>query len=550
MMTQATTQWGDRIAVEEIRGVPFRMYTDRPRRVDSLLGFAERWGSRPHIVQGQRVATFTELQQASLVKAAQLAELEVGRGDHVLILGFNSPDWVANFWASLLAGGVPVLANAWWSEAELSEALNALRPAITVADKRGASRLPAGCRTGPWEAPWGSEAASLPRSDLTEGSENDAAVIIFTSGTSGRAKPVVLSHRALLAGLQMLLHVSKRLPHQLDGAPRDIGLHTGPLFHMGGIQSLLRSVVIGGTLVMPAQRFDPGEALELIERWKVTRWSAVPTMATRLLEHPDVHRRDLRSLRSLTLGGAPVYPELVQQIRTGLPGIEARVTTGYGLTENGGQATAASHIETTERPGSSGRALPCVDLTILPRPGLPDGEILIRSSTQMTGYFGETDDSPIDAGGWLHTGDLGRVDDEGYLFITGRSKDLIIRGGENIAPAAVERALVAVPGVAEAVVFGIPHAVLGEEVAAVVVVEGDLTLEKIKAGLRSLLASFATPSRWWLRTEPLPVNHTGKIDKPAVVAGIQAELAKEADPDATASREPGLRRADRFGEVQ
>jgi acyl-CoA synthetase (AMP-forming)/AMP-acid ligase II len=296
---------------------------------------------------------------------------------------------------------------------------------------------------------------------------------------------------------------------------------------MGGIQSLLRSVVIGGTLVLPAQRFDPGEALELMERWKITRWSAVPTMATRLLEHPDVHRRDLRSLRSMTLGGAPVYSELVQQIRTGLPGIEARVTTGYGLTENGGQATAASHIETTERPGSSGRALPCVELKIFPQPGLPDGEILIRSCTQMTGYYGEADDSPIDESGWLHTGDLGRIDADGYLFITGRCKDLIIRGGENIAPAAVERALVAVPGVAEAVVFGLPHAVLGEEVAAVVVVEGDLTPEIIQAELRSRLASFAAPSRWWLRKEPLPVNHTGKIDKPAVVAEIQAEIRAE-----------------------
>src|SRR5689334_1783085 len=166
-MTQATAQWGDRIAVEEIRGVPFRMYTDRPRRVDSLLGVAERWGSRPHIVQGQRVVSFTELRQASVGKAAQLAQLEVGRGDHVLILGFNSPDWVANFWASLLVGGVPVLANAWWSEAELSDAIHALRPAVTLADKRGASRLPSGCRTGPWEAVWNSETASPPRDEST-----------------------------------------------------------------------------------------------------------------------------------------------------------------------------------------------------------------------------------------------------------------------------------------------------------------------------------------------------------------------------------------------
>jgi acyl-CoA synthetase (AMP-forming)/AMP-acid ligase II len=156
---------------------------------------------------------------------------------------------------------------------------------------------------------------------------------------------------------------------------------------------------------------------------------------------------------------------------------------------------------------------------------MPDGEVLVRSPTQMLGYFGEKD-SPIDDEGWLHTGDLGRIDDAGHLWITGRCKDLIIRGGENISPAAVERALTAVPGVSEAVVFGVPHPELGEEVMAVVVT-AERTAEQLKQQLRTSVASFAVPTRWRIQTEPLPVNLTGKVDKPALIAQARREAVDQ-----------------------
>jgi acyl-CoA synthetase (AMP-forming)/AMP-acid ligase II len=339
---------------------------------------------------------------------------------------------------------------------------------------------------------------------------------------------VVLSHRSLLVGLQMLLHITKRLPHQVTDSHGGVALHTGPMFHMGGIQTLLRAVTVGDTLVMPRGRFEPAEALELVETWRVTRWSAVPTMVTRVLEHPDVHVRDLRSLRSITVGGAPVTPDFLAQLHAGIPGVDPRVATGYGLTENGGQATAASGRDTTERPGCSGRALPCVELRIAPAEGDADGEILLRSPTQMLGYFGG-EPSPIDAGGWLHTGDLGRVDDDGYLWITGRSKDMIIRGGENIAPAAVEEALNGLPGVVESAVFSVPDRDLGEEVMAVVYAIGDETPASLRGRLVDRLASYAIPSRWQIQDSPLPVGHSGKIDKTAIAARARAELLREAD---------------------
>ena len=512
-----TPSWGDRIITVERHGVPYRMYAERARRVEQLLAFADRWGSRPHVVQGEREVSFAELRRAVAGQAAALAGAGLRPGQHVLILGWNSPEWIVNFWACLQLGAVPVLANAWWSDIEVAEALDLIRPALVLADARGAAKVPSTWRRGPWE-PGPAKTGPADDPSPAPSDEEQPAAVIFTSGTACRPKAVVLTHRSLLAGLHMLLHVSRRLPQQVDETSCDVGLHTGPLFHIGGVQTLLRAVTVGGTLVMPTGRFDPAEALMLIERYQISRWSAVPTMVSRLLDHPDVNKRDLRSLRSVTVGGAPVHADLLERIRTGLPGADARVPTGYGLTENGGQATAASGRDTAERPGSSGRPLPCVELRFLVRPGLPDGEILVRSPTQMSGYLG-SEESPIDEQGWLHTGDLGHLDEAGHLWITGRSKDLIIRGGENIAPVAVERALTSIAGVAEAAVVGVPHAELGEEVMAFVVTTDDaVTPASLAQALRGTVASFAVPSRWHLQREPLPTNQTHKVDKQALLA--------------------------------
>ncbi|MFD7776504.1 class I adenylate-forming enzyme family protein [Streptomyces sp. NPDC059753] len=527
-MNSTTSVWGEEIGHETVRGTAFRTYKDRPRSIAGLLTFADRWGERAHIAQGEQVVTFTGLRNAVAAKAVELKGSGVGRGDQILLLGWNSAEWIINFWACVHVGAVPVLANAWWGKAELSDSLALLSPRLILADARGAANLPADAPVGRWECDdaTGTHQQSLP-DESGEDDEDAPAVIVFTSGTSGRPKAVVLSHRSLLAGLHMLLHITRRLPHQVDESTGDAGLHTGPMFHIGGVQTLIRAITVGDTLVMPSGRFDAGEALQLVEEWGITRWSAVPTMVARVLEHPDVRRRDLTTLRSITVGGAPVHAEFLAQLRAGLPGVEPRVPTGYGLTENGGQATAASGRDTTQLPGTSGRPLPCVELKILESADLGDGEILVRSPTQMVGYFG-LDESPIDSDGWLHTGDLGHTDDAGYLWITGRAKDMIIRGGENIAPAAVEEALAGIPGVVESAVFGVPHPDLGEEVMAVVAVESGVTEQGLHEALRAKLASFAVPSRWQLQHETLPTNHSGKIDKKSLAAQARAALTVKA----------------------
>ncbi|MGH6949879.1 MAG: AMP-binding protein, partial [Vitreimonas sp.] len=183
--------WGDRIAVEEIGGVPFRMYIERPKRIGDLFAFAERWGARPYVVQGERVLTFSGLKNAVGAKTRALAAAGIKRGDRVFILGWNSPEWAVNFWACVRAGVAPVAANAWWSEGELADALTALKPALTLADPRGAARMPPAWRRGPWETdldPTGALAEAIPDADAASPSEGDPAVIIFTSGTEGRPK--------------------------------------------------------------------------------------------------------------------------------------------------------------------------------------------------------------------------------------------------------------------------------------------------------------------------------------------------------------------------
>jgi acyl-CoA synthetase (AMP-forming)/AMP-acid ligase II len=521
-----TPTWGDRIAVEHLHGVPFRMYAERPRRAIEVLALARRWATRPYVIQGEREVSFDALLSGVEHKARTLADLGVGTGSRVLILGWNSPDWMINFWACQRVGAVPALANAWWSEVEVSDALTLLNPVATLADDRSAAKVPAGADRGPWDTDTSLDdrlAVQLLSAHHEAGDEDGPAVIIFTSGTAGRPKAVEISHRALLANLQMMLQVTHRLPHEVGDDAGEVTLHTGPLFHVGGPQMLLRSIAVGNTMILPAGRFDPAEVLALIERHKVTRWAAVPTMVTRVLDEPDLKIRDLHSLRALTIGGAPIHPELLQRIGRDLPGVQAGVPTGYGLTENCGQATAASGRDTLKHPGSAGRPLPLAEISFRTDEDLPDGEVLIRSPTQMTRYIG-VDESPIDTEGWLHTGDLGHFDDEGRLWITGRAKDLIIRGGENIAPASVERALTSVPGVVEAAVVGIPHPELGEEVCAFVVVDDPgLTSEDLAGQLRGRLASFAMPSIWHLQQERLPTNQTEKVDKRALVARVTTE---------------------------
>jgi long-chain acyl-CoA synthetase len=523
-MSDDRVRWGTEVARRE-GAIPFLSYTQRLNRVPELLVDAARWSKRTHLVQGERRLSFDDVFIAVEQVAAELRAAGLRPGDRLLLLTPNSPEWVIGLWAGLRLGAIVGLGNGWWSATEVAHATGLIEPRLVIADAKRASLVPDGGgevvsveRVRGWvdSALAGETPVHSPvEQSSSGGDEDDPAVIIFTAGTTGPPKPVVLAHRSIIANLHNLLIMSGRLPQQMDDSrPPAVSLQSGPLFHIGGLQSLLLALLGGNTLVFLEGRFDPEQVLDVIERERVTWWGAVPTMASRVLEHPSRIGRDLDSVRSVSMGGAPIQPALVARLREAFPNAVKGMSTIYGMTETGGTVAAANGRTMAEHPMTAGAPLPVVDLRIDNPNDEGDGEIVVRTPGQMIGYWGSSETDLIDAEGWVHTGDQGRIVD-GLLYVTGRIKDLIIRGGENIAPAHVEAVLLRHPAVLNVAVLGLPDADLGERVAAVVQLAADAEVTEQELGefAAASLARFELPAQWWLRTEPLPMHDSGKTNK-------------------------------------
>ena len=518
--TASAVVWGDTVVEATYAGHPGLVYEPRPRSLVALLDESARFGERTFLVQGEQRVTFAQFRRAAVAASGVLQGHGVEPGDRVLIWAYNSPAWVLAMWACWVAGAVPVLGNRWWSGDELAAAVEEAGCTTMITDAADIGRVDvvsvpmssiAACLDATVDAPGEAlDAAEIPDEDAE-------AMVLFTSGSSGQAKGVRLSHRSVIANQHNLLLRARRLPHQQrPDDPQTVTLVTVPLFHIGGVTGIVTQVVAGGRLVFLHGRFDPAEVLELIEREGVTSWGGVPTMAKRVLDHPDFERRDLSSLRSFPLGGAPVPDVLLDRLREKLPHVSGGLAKTYGLSESGGFLTLARAGDLADRPGTTGRPYPIVEIRIADPDDTGAGEILVRSPMVMLGYLG-VDDGTVDTGGWLHTGDVGRFED-GHLFVTGRSKDVVIRGGENVACPHVEAELMRHPDVLEAAVLGIPHDDLGEELVATVVgAPGvDLTVGALRAHAEQSLAYFEVPTRWLIRTEPLPTLPSGKVDKQAL----------------------------------
>jgi long-chain acyl-CoA synthetase len=350
---------------------------------------------------------------------------------------------------------------------------------------------------------------------LAPADEDAPALIMFSSGTTGAPKGVLMSHRAVVANIQNLLLLTGRLPDELpDAHPGTVSMLSVPLFHLAGIQVSCTTLLSGGSLVFLEGRYDPAEVLRLIEAERVRVWGSIPTMVTRVLDHPDLAVRDVSSVTSVPMGGSAVSPELRERVAAAFPGMRARNRVGslYGLTEAGGVLAAGSGRDVAGRPGCVGRALPVVELRIADPDAEGVGEIQARTPTSTGGYLGEPG-GIADADGWIPTGDRGRLDDEGWLYVTGRSKDIVIRGGENVACVHVEDVLLTHPDVLEAAVVALPHPDLGEDVGAAVVLRPGATVspDELAAHARTRLARFEVPGAWWVRRDPLPLNASGKV---------------------------------------
>ena len=519
-MTSLAELWGREVGPTTISGRPGLAIHPRPTEFDELLIGAERWADREFLVQADRRITHGEFHAAVPAAAAYLERAGVRAGDRVLLLSYNSPEFVLALWGLWWVGAVPVFGNRWWSEAELEHALGITKPVLALTDR-------------PDWAPSGLTVRQL--GELTPllgttgnrtcqrgGDEDAPALILFTSGSSGVPKAVVLSRRAVIANQHNLMLRTRRLPQDLDpSGPQAVTMVCTPLFHVGGVSNILMALLIGTKMVFNAGRFDPAQVLELIEAEGVQSFAGVPTMAARLIEHPDFTKRDLSSLRALPMGGAPVPAALLERVVEKLPQLKrGGLGNSWGMTESGGFLASAGAKDLAERPGTVGRPLACVELRI--DDAGPDGvgEVVVRAPTVMLGYLGADGTlDGVDAEGWLRTGDLGRLDEDGYLYLAGRSKDIVIRGGENIACVHVESAILTHPRISEAAVFGVEHADLGEELAAVVRYSGAApTVDELRSYLRERLAYFEVPTAWRIATDPLPTLAGEKIDKKTLKA--------------------------------
>ena len=488
------------------------------------------------VVAGDERLTFADLNR----EATRLAEALVGgwgiaRGDRVAIAMRNCPSWIVAYMAALKAGAIATLINGWWQADEMRHALELTGPALILCDAPRGARLAAACDadkvvTLAIERPIGESLAPLHARGaggaLPEVAPEDDATILFTSGSTGLSKGAVSTHRAVTTGvyayaIQILtmLGILESEGRPPANPPRT--LVNVPLFHVTGeVPVLLNSFVIGRGMVLMA-KWDPSEALRLIEKEKITYFVGVPTMSLELMQAPDRDRYDLSSLTDIAAGGAARPVSHVQRLQRSFRG--AQPALGYGLTETNAVGCGNFWQNYADKPSSTGRPhRPLVEIAILGEgdrhlPPNERGEIAIRSAANIRGYWEDpaATAAAFTADGYLRTGDVGYVDEDSYLFIVDRKKDIIIRGGENISAQEVEAALYADPRVSEASVFAIPDERLGEAPAAVVYSEDypDATADDLRAALAERIAAFKVPTQIWIEKDPLPKLGTGKIDK-------------------------------------
>ena len=494
-------------------------------------------GDQLALVDDERSVGWNEFAGRVARLARGLMQIGMKRGDRVALLSENSARFIEAYFAVPWGGGVIAPINHRLSPLEIADILTDCGAEILIVDRTHAhvvddltgriafKHVVLAAPGRPERADWeGYEdliagAASMPDAGR---SGDDVAALFYTSGSTGRPKGVMHSHANISAACSAVIEA-----YELDQA--SVALIAGPLFHVGATGLAIPVIAAAGALtILP--RFDASLVLQRIERDKVTVTSAVPTMLRMLLEHPDCRRRDISSLCRIPFGGAPMPPALLAQLIEVMP--QARFLHSYGMTETVSSCTCLPdswlrpESAAAGKANSIGRALAGVELSI--RDGSDGevaagtiGEIAVRGACVMRGYWNKEQMSAETLrGGWLHTGDLGYLDAEGFLYIVDRLKDMIISGGENVYPAEVEAAIYAFPGVSQCAVIGIPDPRWGEAVHAMVVPrEGvELSEPQLLAHCRAAIARYKCPRRIEIRTKALPLNGTNKIDKPALRA--------------------------------
>jgi acyl-CoA synthetase (AMP-forming)/AMP-acid ligase II len=544
--------------VAEVGGVSFTTWKYAPTNLVEILGQSSKYGTREFIVhEGQRV-TFAEHFALAATMASRLIEHGIGPGDRVAIAARNLPQSIVTFWGALAAGAIVAPLNAWWTSEELAYGLNDSGATVLILDEERLARLRKqfnnlehlrhivvisddpthGAELGKphdvislhgyaeFLGPVNPH-ATLPAVSIDP---DDDATIFYTAGTTSKPKGAVATHRNSVVSVMSLgfANESRDLAAGVDyREAREISLLNIPLFHVtGALAGLVAHTAAGGTL-LTMRHFDACRALALIERERATTIGGVPTIVQQLLAHPDFAKFDLSSVRSVSYGGAPVPENLPARIRAALP--RALASNSYGLTETSALVAQISGQQYLENPTSCGHVMPVCEIAIVPESfdgaeptsecrcaADEAGELWVKGPNVVRGYWHKPQaTSQCFSHGWVRTGDIARVNDEGLIFIVDRSKDMIIHRGENVYPSVVEAEILQHPAVAECAVIGLPDEDDGEEVVAVIVLreEGLADVDEIAAFVRPRLASFEMPSRLHLRPFALPRNAQLKVLK-------------------------------------
>ncbi len=535
------------IAEAEVLGRPSRIFTKIPPALRDLFDLIR---ARPAddvylVFEDERWTNADMVKSIDEIATVLVERYGVTKGDRVAINMRNFPEWITAFGAATSIGAIAVLVNAWWTGPEIEFGLIDADAKVLITDRERVDRisdrlqalnihglvvraegdLPPGCDH---LADVVTPGATMP---MVEIHPDDDATILFTSGTTGVPKGAVSTNRGVMSGLfafacrttvEALRWAPDTPPDPSTAAPSIPAcfILTVPLFHVTGcVPVMLGSVTTGARLVM-MHKWDPLRALQLIEREKVTNFVGVPTMSQDLVSHPDFAKYDTSSLKNVGGGGAPMAPELVRKIEGSFAG-KASPQLGYGLTETNGYGPGNTGPDYMAKPSSTGRVVPIMGVKIVDpngseQPNGEVGEVCLSGPMLIRGYWNRpeaTAESIRD--GWLHTGDLGYLDDQGFLYVVDRIKDMVLRGGENVYCSEVEAAIFEHKDIHEVAVFGLPHERLGEEVVAALLPTPGKTIDidELTAFLAERIAPFKIPSQWFVRDEPLPRGATGKILK-------------------------------------
>ena len=543
------------IVEAEVLGNRLRVYKNAPPSVREVWLSTLQFPERDYLVYQDERWTYADAHRDVASAAAWMAEQGVKPGDRVAIAMRNYPEWMLLYWACVATGVVVVGMNAWWTPEEMDYALKDSEPKVLFADSERLERALSidgvtdrmkvvGVRAPDAPAPviqWSNVLAhggDLPQ--VTVDPDSDAC-IFYTSGTTGFPKGAQLTHRGCVSNLLNMAfsaasttlataRATGEMPPPPEEAPVPVGLITTPLFHVTANNCAAYLITAAGGKIVLMYRWDAGEALKLVETEKVTAMSGVPIMARELINHPDFATTDTSSLQTLGGGGAQLPPDLVHKIDSSVE--TARPNTGYGMTETCGIITSVSADFFIDKPDSAGPAMPNFEAKCVNELGetLPQGEVgelWVKGSSVIKGYINRpeaTAESITD--GWLHTGDIARIDEDGFIFIVDRKKDMVLRGGENVYCAEVEAAVYRHPSVAECSVFGVPDDRLGEEVGVAIVLKPgeDVSADALREHCAGIMAKHKVPRYVWFLTA-LPRNASGKFVK----RDLKEQLTKDLD---------------------